>query len=58
MIVWIWAVNAWEEDLQYRQGIEPQTGWRHVAEQATIDWRFSVTDSRKKLKRLYLSLPS
>jgi DDE superfamily endonuclease len=28
------------------------------AEQATIDWRFSVTDARKKLKRLYPSLPS
>ena len=27
------------------------------AEQATIDWRFSVTDARKKLKRLYPSLP-
>ena len=27
-------------------------------EQATIDWRFSVTDARKKLKRLYPSLPS
>jgi hypothetical protein len=28
------------------------------AEQATIDWRFSVTEARKKLKRLYPSLPS
>jgi len=28
------------------------------AEQATIDWRFSITDARKKLKRLYPSLPS
>jgi hypothetical protein len=28
------------------------------AEQATIDWRFSVTDARKKLKRLYPSLPA
>jgi hypothetical protein len=28
------------------------------AEQATIDWRFSVSDARKKLKRLYPSLPS
>jgi hypothetical protein len=28
------------------------------AEQATIAWRFSVTDARKKLKRLYPSLPS
>ena len=27
------------------------------AEPATIDWRFSVTDARKKLKRLYPSLP-
>jgi hypothetical protein len=27
-------------------------------EQATIDWRFSVSDARKKLKRLYPSLPS
>ena len=26
-------------------------------EKATIDWRFSVTDAREKLKRLYLSLP-
>jgi len=25
-------------------------------EQATIDWRFSVTDAREKLKRLYPSL--
>lgn len=28
------------------------------AEQATIDWRFSVTEARKKLKRLYPSLPA
>ena len=28
------------------------------AEQATIDWRFSIADARKKLKRLYPSLPS
>lgn len=28
------------------------------AEQATIDWRFSVTDARKKRKRLYPSLPA
>ena len=28
------------------------------AEQATIDWRFSVTDAREKLKRLYPSLSS
>jgi DDE superfamily endonuclease len=28
------------------------------AEQATIDWRFSVTDARQKLKRLYPSLSS
>src|SRR5262252_4932250 len=28
------------------------------AEQATIDWRFAVTDARKKLKRLYPSLPA
>jgi len=27
-------------------------------EQATIDWRFSVTDAREKLKRLYPSLPA
>ena len=27
-------------------------------EQATIDWRFSVSDARKKLKRLYPSLPA
>jgi hypothetical protein len=27
-------------------------------EQATIDWRFSVTDARKKLERLYPSLPA
>src|SRR5207253_6092578 len=26
------------------------------AEQATIDWRFSITDARKKLERLYPSL--
>jgi DDE superfamily endonuclease len=34
--------------------------WEHQrnAAQATIDWRFSVTDARKKLKRLYPSLPS
>src|SRR5262249_35751756 len=33
--------------------------WEHQrnAAQATIDWRFSVTDARKKLKRLYPSLP-
>jgi hypothetical protein len=28
---------------------------RRNAEQATIDWRFSVTDARKKLQRLYPS---
>jgi DDE superfamily endonuclease len=28
------------------------------AEQATIDWRFSVADAREKLKRLYPSLAS
>ena len=27
-------------------------------EQATIDWRFSVSDARNKLERLYPSLPS
>jgi hypothetical protein len=34
--------------------------WKHQrnAEQATIDWRFSVTDARKKLERLYPSLPA
>jgi hypothetical protein len=34
--------------------------WEHQrnAEQATIDWRFSVTDARKKLERLYPSLPA
>ncbi len=34
--------------------------WEHQrnAEQATIDWRFSVTDGRKKLERLYPSLPA
>ena len=36
------------------------TAWEHQrnAEQATIDWRFSVTDARKKLERLYPSLPA
>ena len=29
---------------------------QHNAEQATIDWRFSVADARKKLERLYPSL--
>jgi hypothetical protein len=28
------------------------------AEQATMDWRFAVTDAREKLKRLYPSLSS
>ena len=34
--------------------------WEHQrnTEQATIDWRFSVSDARHKLKRLYPSLPS
>jgi hypothetical protein len=34
--------------------------WEHQrnAEQATIDWRFSVTDARKKRERLYPSLPA
>ena len=34
--------------------------WEHQrnAEQATIDWCFSVPDARKKLKRLYPSLPA
>lgn len=31
---------------------------RRNQEQATIDWRFSVTDAREKLKRLYPSLSS
>ena len=36
------------------------TAWEHQrnTEQATIDWRFSVSDARDKLKRLYPSLPS
>lgn len=38
------AIAAWEEQ-------------RH-AKQSTIDWRFAVTNARKKLKRLYPSLPS
>lgn len=37
-------IAAWEE-------------YRNI-ERATIDWRFSVTDAREKLKRLYPSLPS
>lgn len=28
------------------------------AQQATIDWRFSVDDAREKMKRLYSSLPT
>jgi hypothetical protein len=34
--------------------------WEHQrnGEQATIDWRFSVSDARKKLKRFYPSLPA
>jgi hypothetical protein len=34
--------------------------WEHQrnAEQATIDWRFSGTDARKKLERLYPSVPA
>jgi len=34
--------------------------WEHQrnTEQATIDWRFSVSDARNKRKRLYPSLPS
>jgi hypothetical protein len=31
---------------------------RRNTEQATIDWRFSVSEARTKLKRLYPSLPS
>jgi hypothetical protein len=36
------------------------TAWekQRNAERATIDWRFSVTDAREKLKRLYPSLSS
>jgi hypothetical protein len=36
------------------------SAWEHQrnAAQATIDWRFSVTHARNKLKRLYPSLPS
>ena len=29
---------------------------RRNQDQATIDWRFSITDAREKLKRLYPSL--
>jgi hypothetical protein len=36
-------IAAWEE--------------RRNTERATIDWRFSVTDAREKLKRLYPSIP-
>ena len=45
-----------DEDTRKREiaAGEPQRN----AEQATIDWRFSVTDARKKLKRLYPSLPA
>ena len=34
--------------------------WEHQRnmEQATIDWRFSVSEARHKLERLYPSLPS
>ena len=34
--------------------------WEHQrnTEQATIAWRFSVSDARNKRKRLYPSLPS
>jgi hypothetical protein len=34
--------------------------WEHQrhTDQATIDWRFSVSDARKKLERLYPSLPA
>ena len=34
--------------------------WEHQRnrKQATLDWRFSVSDARHKLKRLYPSLPS
>jgi hypothetical protein len=34
--------------------------WEHQRnrEKATIDWRFSVTEARRKLERLYPSLPS
>jgi len=34
--------------------------WEHQrnTEQETIDWRFSISDARHKLKRLYPSLPS
>ena len=32
--------------------------YQRNAEQATIDWRFSVSDARHKLKRLYPSPPS
>jgi hypothetical protein len=36
------------------------TAWEHQrnTEQAPIDWRFSVSDARKKLKPLYPSLPA
>ena len=37
-------IAAWEE--------------QRNTERATIDWHFSVTDAREKLKRLYPSLPS
>jgi hypothetical protein len=37
-------VTAWEKERN--------------AKQATIDWRFSITDAREKLKRLYPSRSS
>lgn len=40
-----------------RQEVAAWEGQRNK-EQATIDWRFSVTDAREKLKRLYPSLPA
>jgi hypothetical protein len=45
-----------DEDMRTREIV----AWEHQrnVEQATIDWRFSVTDARQKLKRLYPSLPA
>lgn len=52
------GTHATRKVTRARMLLKAAEGWEDNAEQATIDWRFSVTDAREKLKRLYPSLSS
>ena len=57
------TVGRWEGGALTARTTHVKTGFIRktgvpLTDQATIDWRFSVTDARKKLERLYPSLPA